>query len=121
MRYTENVDSDYYYSSYTNDDPDSPYSTVSRGRVIVSSEAVEDIASQAELDAYVLKVAAESMQATDRLEFSTMNMPGHGYRECLWVEVPAYGIAASYIETGWEMDLRPGGTMKHKCERTVIL
>lgn len=121
VRYTENVDSDYYYSSYTNEDPDSPYSTVSRGRVIVNSEAVEDIASQAELDAYVLKVAAESMQATDRLEFSTMNMPGHGYRECLWVEVPSYGIAASYIETGWEMDLRPGGTMKHKCERTVIL
>lgn len=121
IRYTENADADYYISSYSNDDPDSPYSTVSRGRVIVDSDSVDDIASQAELDTYVLKIAAEAMQATDRLEFSTMNMPGHGYRECLWVEVATYGIAGSYIETAWEMELVPGGTMKHKCERTVVV
>lgn len=121
VRYTENVDSEYYISTYTNDDPNSPYSTVSRGRVIVDSNSVDDIASQTELDSYVLKVAAESMQSTEKLEFSTLNMPGHGYRECLWVEIDTYGISGSYIEVGWEMDLSSGGLMKHKCERTVIV
>lgn len=121
VRYTENVDAPYYISTYVNDDPNNKYSTVSRGRTIVDSKVVEDIASQQELDAYIRKVAAESMQAVDKLEFSTLNMPGHSYKECLWVEIKEYGIMGKYIEKAWQMELKPGGLMKHVCERAVEL
>lgn len=119
VRYTENVDSDYLISVYVNDDASSPYSTVSRGRLIVDSRSVHDIASQADLDAYTIKAAAEAMQAVETLTFSTINMPGHGYRDCMLVKIDQYGIEGKYVETGWEMSLTSNGTMKHKCERVI--
>ena len=73
------------------------------------------------LDAYVLRIANESMQSTERVEFSTLNMPGHGYKECLYLDIPIYEIQGRYIETAWEMDLTPGGRMTHVCERVVVL
>ena len=121
VRYTENPEASYLISTYVNDNPDSPYSTVSRGRTIVDSQAVDDIASQDALDSYVARVANEAMQATEQIEFSTLNMPGHGYRDCLWVGIDNYNISGKYIETGWEMDLVSGGQMKHVCERVVVV
>ena len=121
IRYTENPELAYLVSSYTNDNPDSPYSTVNRGRTIVDAEAVEDIADQNTLDSYVTRVAAEAMQATEKLEFRTLNMPGHGFQECLYVDIPVYNIQGKYIEKGWEMELKPGGQMTHICERVVVL
>lgn len=121
VRYTENPEVSYLISTYTNDSVDSPYSTVNRGRTIVDAEVVEDIANQSTLDDYVLRVALEAMQTTEQLEFSTLNMPGHGYQECLYVDIPVYNIQGKYIEVGWEMDLVPGGQMSHVCERVVLL
>lgn len=121
VRYTENPEADYLISTYVNDNPESPYSTVSRGRTIVDIKPVEDIASQSALDSYMTKVVNESMQATERIEFSTLNMPGHGFRECLWIDIPTYDILGKYIETGWEMALVPGGQMTHVCEKVVVL
>ena len=121
IRYTENPELAYIISSYTNDSPDSPYSTVSRGRTIVDAQAVEDIADQDVLDAYVIRIASEAMQATEKLEFRTLNIPGHGFQECLYVDIPSYGIQGKYIEKGWEMELKPGGQMTHVCERVVVL
>lgn len=121
VRYTENPELPYLISSYTNDNASSPYSTVNRGRTIVDAAPVEDVASQTVLDDYTLRVALESMQSTERLEFSTLNMPGHGFKECLFVKIPAYDIDGKYVEIGWEMDLTPGGQMSHICERAVVL
>lgn len=121
VRYVENPDAEYLIASYTNTDPNSPYSIVNRGRTIVDSDAVENIASQADLDSYVRKVAAERMQATETLSFSTLNMPGHEYRNCLAISVEAYGIEGKYIETAWEMNLEKGGTMTHRCQKVVML
>lgn len=121
VRYVENPDAAYLVSTYINADPDSPYSIVSRGRTIVDADSVDDIATQADLDSYVRKVASEKMQATETLQFSTLNMPGHGYRDCLLVSVESYGINAKYIETSWEMDLSRGGTMTHVCQKVVTL
>lgn len=119
VRYVENPDAAYLISTYTNTDANSPYSTVNRGRTIVDSDSVEDIATQGDLDAYVRKVAAEKMQAVETLEFTTLNMPGHGFQNCLLVAVQSYGINGKYIEIGWEMDLSRGGTMRHRCEKVV--
>lgn len=121
VRYVENPDSAYLISSYTNTDPNSPYSTVNRGRTIVDSDSIDNISSQADLDSYVRKIAAETMQATETLIFSTLNMPGHEYRDCLTVSVEEYGIEGKYIETAWEMDLSRGGIMSHKCQKVVSL
>lgn len=121
IRYVENPDAAYLISTYTNTDPLSQYSTVSRGRTIVDSESIDNIATQGDLDNYVRKVAAEKMQSTETLEFSTLNMPGHGYKNCLIVVVNSYGVNGKYIEVGWEMDLSRGGTMRHRCEKVVSL
>lgn len=119
VRYTENPDAPYLYSEYINDDEDSPYSTVNRGRTIVDAEAVDDIASQQDLDALVIKIANQSMQSNEVLTFTTLNMPCHDFQECLYVECEKYGIGGTYIETQWEMSLEIGGTMSHVCERVV--
>ena len=121
VRYTENPELPYLISTYTNDDEDSPFSTVNRGRTIVDAGVVEDIASQSVLDAYVARIAAEAMMTTERLEFTTLNMPGHGFQECLFVDVPVYDISGKYIEVAWEMELVSGGRMSHVCERVVVV
>lgn len=121
VRYVENPDAAYLISSYINDDPDSPYSTVNRGRIIVDTDAVEDIASQADLDSYVRKIAAEKMQAVETLQLETLNMPGHGFHNCLLLSIDSYGIEGKYIETAWEMDLSEGGTMRHYLKKAVML
>lgn len=121
IRYTENPEAPYLISTFVNDSPESPFSTVNRGRTIVDAEVVEDISRQDTLDAYTARIAAEAMQSTEQIEFRTLNMPGHGYQECLWVDVPNYDIFGKYIETGWSMALVPGGEMTHICERVVVV
>lgn len=121
IRYTENVDAPYLICVLVNDDPESPYSVQNRNRYIVDAEVVNDIANQAELNAYTRRIASKSMQKIETITFSTLNMPGHGYRELLWLDIPAYKIADRYIETSWEMDLRPGGLMTHVCEKVVVI
>ena len=61
------------------------------------------------------------MQTTEQLEFKTLNMPGHGFQECLFINIPVYDICGKYIEIEWEMDLVPGGQMTHVCERVVVV
>lgn len=121
IRYTENPEAPYLISVFVNDSADSPYSTVNRHRFIVDSQTVEDISDQETLDNYTKRIAYESMQTTDVVEFSTLNMPGHGFKECLYIDVPEYEISGKFIEKAWEMQLITGGTMKHVCERVVVL
>jgi hypothetical protein len=52
-----------------NDDPDSPYSTVSRGRAIAMRETVSDIASQDALQALAERRLAEVSSAVERVTF----------------------------------------------------
>lgn len=119
VRYVENTESDYLISTYVNDDPNNKFSTVSRGRTIVDIKSVSDIASQEELDGYVKRCAAAAMAVTDEITFKTLNMPGHGFKNCLFVEVDDLAIREKVIEVGWEMDLRIGGEMLHKCTKVV--
>lgn len=119
VRYIENVDSEYLISSYVNEDPDNKFSTVSRGRTIVDVKSISDIASQQDLDNYVKRCAVTAMAVTDEITFKTMNMPGHGFKNCLFVEVDDLGIRGKVIEVGWEMDLKVGGEMIHKCTKVV--
>lgn len=115
VRYVENVDAEYLISSYINANPNNIFSTVNRGRTIVNIESVRDIASQEELDDYVKRCAVAVMNVNENIEFRTLNMPGHGFKNCLFVDNGQAGIIGKYIETGWEMNLTIGGEMVHRC------
>lgn len=121
VRYVDNPDAQYMISTYKNEDPESPYSIQNRGRTIVDSESINDIATQTELNSYAIKCASEAMQHLDILKFKSLTMPCHGFRNCLYLNIPLYEIDGKYIETAWEMELKAGGTMSHTCEKVVIL
>lgn len=120
VRYTENVNQQIMVGTYINNDADNPYSIVSRGRTIVDSKAVE-ADSQKDLDQIARKDAMEAMQTLEKVQFSTLNIPGHGFRECIFLNISAYGILGKYEEKAWEMNLTPGGKMSHICEKVVNL
>lgn len=121
IRYTENVDSQYLISIYENNDVNSPFSIVNRGRMIVDAEMVNDIATQADLDSYTIRAALSKMQGAEVVTFHSLNMPGHGYQNSLYVECDLYDINNKYVETSWEMELKTGGTMRHVCERVLSI
>jgi hypothetical protein len=121
-------------SRYTNTDPNSILSTVSRGRTVVElltspdglpkkkrkqTEKAHRAATQAVLDKYVQRAAAEASQQYQYLEFDTGLMPFHGAADVLVVD---YGEGPlRWRETEWTMDLKAGGVMNHKCRRVVTL
>ena len=109
-------------ASYTNNNPVSKTSTVSRGRVITDFRQIDDIADQTTLNSYVEKIAYEASSSIyNKLTFFTPNMPHHTYQDCIWIEDNYMGIANKFIETSWEMDLNNGGKMTHKLRRVVSI
>lgn len=118
VRYLENPDTGTLISKVVNDNPSDRLSTVSRGRNIVDIESVSDIADQATLDQYVLRVMAEK-QVYETLTFSTALIPHHGYMDCLGININSLNFSAKCIETAWSMDLSLGGTMRHVCRKVV--
>lgn len=105
---------------YINDNPASPLSTVQRGRTIVSDVfALDAVASQEELDAFVRKKAFEAIQIYEEIEFTTALMPFHGSGDILALDHPsARGI---YQELSWEMDLSANGEMTHTARKLAKL
>lgn len=107
-------------SIYINDNPASKLSTIYRGRKIVSELYKPDyINSQAELDAYIRRIAFEANQIQERVAFSTVPMPIHGISEILEIYHP--DINGIYREESWEIQLEPGGKMTHEASRLVNL
>jgi hypothetical protein len=107
------------FSTYTNDNPNSPTSTVNRGRTIVDYREVTDIADQQSLDAYVQRIAFEASQVYGKLTFETAIMPHHDYMDVLQIEYSSLGIKGKYVETGWTMPLQAGARMKHEVRKVV--
>lgn len=119
VRYLENPDAGgTLISKVVNDNPSDKLSTVSRGRNIVDIESVSDIADQATLDQYVLRVMAEK-QVYETISFETALMPHHGYMDCLGINIDSLNFRAKCIETSWSMELKVGGKMRHTCRKVV--
>ncbi|GAA0313840.1 hypothetical protein GCM10008967_00410 [Bacillus carboniphilus] len=108
-------------SKYTNDNPDSPTSTISRGRIIVDAREVDNIADQQALDAYVQRIAFEASQVYGKVEFDTAIMPMHDYNDIVQLNYSKLGISGKYAETGWTIPLRAGGKMRHSLRRVVTI
>lgn len=106
-------------SVYTNANPDSPTSTVNRGRVIADYRELEDIADQAALDDYTKRIASNASQVFGKSKFTTALMPMHDYHDVLQLKYSKLGIDDKYTETAWNMQLVAGGTMTHEIRKVV--
>jgi len=108
-------------STVTNDDPASPTSTVNRGRTISSFATEQDAADQFTLDQKAQKLAQESSQKYEELEFSTALMPIHSHNDIYMLSYPELGVQGKYTEVGWSYNLASGATMKHTARRVIQL
>ena len=103
-----------------NDSPLSALSTVSRGRRILATPIkLNNIASQEALQQYANNLAIKSMLATEQTVFYTMLNPVHGVGDV----VALYNgeLQGIYEETGWMMQLKAGGKMKHTAKKVVLI
>lgn len=117
---TSDPDRDPIRSTYTNENPSSPTSTVSRGRTIVDHREV-DASSQASLDALVARIAFEASQVIEAVDFDTATMPHHADNDVITIEYPDAGLSARYTEHTWELPLKVGAVMSHRIRRIVAV
>lgn len=108
-------------STYENNNPSSPTSTVSRNRRIVDYRNVTDISNQTALNGYVQRLASNASSVYKKISFSTLINPLHEYSNALYVEYPKLGISGKFIETSWEIDLNIQGSMKHEARGVVYI
>lgn len=106
-------------SEFTNTSASSPTSTVNRGFTIVDYREANDVPDQATLDAYVARLADEASQVYEHAEVFTGLMPHHEHLDRLNIRYERLDMEADYQETGWSMELRAGGKMKHNLRRLV--
>lgn len=112
-------------SSYVNANPESPTSTVNRGRtiseVVQLQQATGDAppVDQATLDAKVLQLAQAGSQVYSDVDFSTGMMPFHGTGEVFTLDTGSGPIR--YREAKWSLDLKVGGEMSHTLRRVVTI
>lgn len=106
-------------ATYTNTNPASVTSTVSRGRTITDHRTESDAADQVTLDAKVARLAFEASQIYESVEFGTFLMPIHSNADVYDLGFTDLGVGSKYSETGWSVDLKAGSTMKHKVRRIV--
>lgn len=108
-------------STYVNDNPDSPLSTVNRNRNIVDHREIDNIADQEALDAYTQRIAFEASQVYGRIRFNTSLMPFHGYADVLDIRYQRLNLEGKYLELNWSMELAVGGKMSHELRQVVSL
>lgn len=107
-------------ATYTNDDPSSKLSTVYRGRKIVSEIYQPDgIASQEDLNAYIVRKAFEVSQIEQTVDITTELNPIHGVGDVVFVEHPE--ITGVFEEMRWSMTLDVNGEMSHTLRRIVTI
>lgn len=107
-------------SVYTNSNPASQTSTVSRSRTIVDYRTV-DAADQATLDGLAQATAFKASQVYQSVAFGTGIMPQHSHNDVFTLRFSRLGIDAKYEETGWSMQLKAGARMQHTIRRVVTV
>lgn len=104
---------------YRNESPTSPTSIPKRKRRIVDYRQVSDIADQSTLNNYVKRIAYNSTNRYQTLEFDSLINPWHEYSNVLYIEDKDLNIRDKFIETNWEIQLKSGTTMRHRVRRVV--
>lgn len=106
-------------ASYTNNDPASPTSTVSRQRTIVDYREEQEAADQSTLDAKVRRLAFEASQIFEAIDFKTAFMPVHSGNDVYHIRYDSLAINAKYSEHNWKAELKAGAEMEHRARRVV--
>lgn len=101
-----------------NTNPQSPLSIARRGRRIVKLVQVDNIASQAELQAYADRLRNESMITGETIQVTTSLLPGFGVNDVTALQYE--DLFCVCIERAWSLNLSTGGTMSHTLEKVVI-
>lgn len=118
-----------------NDNPQSPLSTVRRGREIVSVSTVDNIASQTELQAYADRLRNDSLLTGEILNVTTGLLPGWEVGDVTALHIAPRVIIERTrrgkrlitipgsndicISRAYDMELRVGGKMQHTLEKVV--
>lgn len=100
-----------------NENPQSPLSTVRRGRRICEKVQVDNIASQADLQKYANRLRDQSMITGETIQITTGLLPGFGVGDVVAVNFGE--LSALCIERGFDMELAVGGLMRHRLEKVV--
>lgn len=108
-------------ATYTNTNPNSPTSTVARGRTIVDFRDSEDAPDYATLLAKAKRLAFEASQIVERATFDTLAMPLHSNADVLELTVPRLGLGGVFSEQSWELPLKSGARMRHTARRVVTV
>lgn len=98
-----------------NDNPASSTSIFRRGMRIAQRYQVDNIASQAELQAYANKLRNEAMFATQTATFQTFAEGEHGIGDILSISNDRIG--GIWEETAWSITMKAGAMMKHTAKR----
>lgn len=106
---------------YTNSDPASPTSTVRRGRTITQFDDEQEATSEPALIEKVARLAFESSQVYEAIEFDTALMPVHSGNDVYRIEFDPLAVAAKYAEHSWQMPLDASATMRHRARRVISL
>lgn len=100
-----------------NDNPQSPLSIQRRGRRITKVTQLNNIASQAELQAYAERQRNDSLITGEQIQVSTGLQPDWGVEDVVALH---YGDLNSLcVSRAWDMELKTGGRMTHQLERIV--
>jgi hypothetical protein len=102
-----------------NENPQSPLSVQRRGREIVDVQQINNIASQAELQAYADWLRNKSLLTGETLKLKTGLRPGFGVAQAVGVLDEEDDLVAIGIEHAFTMPLVLGGQMSHTVERIV--
>lgn len=100
-----------------NNDPDSPYSTVSLGVRILQEERVESVPDLATLQERAEIMLTKSLQTTETVEFVTALCPVHETWDTVALDLGE--ITGIFAETEWSMVLDAAGEMRHRAERVI--
>ncbi|WAH38624.1 hypothetical protein [Alicyclobacillus dauci] len=109
----------YLTYTYTNDNPNSPTSTVSRGRAVTKYISV----SATDLDSLqgIVEQQASKDTMVHQVSFSTAVMPIHSYDDVYhFTHNPLY-IDGKFEEISWTMPLQAGGMMQHVAQEVIAI
>lgn len=106
-------------STVVNENPLSALSVFKRGRRIPQIVRVNNIPSQAALDAYAQKLCTQSMLAVETATISTANLPVCGAYDTVALTHP--DMEGLFQEVGWSLILAPGQTMIHRLRRSMLI
>lgn len=90
-------------------------------RIVAPTVELDNIASQAALQAHVDKIKFESMKADEIIAFETAAVPTHSVGDVISLSIDEAGLSGVYAETGWTLTLGPGVPMQHTARRTIVI